>query len=226
MTVHHLEEVARRSVEGDRVRRRLEDDGRVLAVLVGLESATAVELGLGLVLSVVEAVGSLSAGGRLAACSAEPRAATTEIENGRSTYIMPHVDGSALERLSILTRHRAVEVSVVGSRLLLANDGRPVRLSGHTAAVEGTEDCRRGGVNSSLGVASVLEPVLGVRRRVSSVRRWRPEPRAHMSQRDSTPKTSETRIISPRFSVVILPASARRSQVATDQREGRETGQR
>lgn len=37
----------------------------------------------------------------------------------------------------------------------------------------------------------------------------------HISQRDSIPRTSETRTISFRLSVVILPASARSSQVAT-----------
>lgn len=40
----------------------------------------------------------------------------------------------------------------------------------------------------------------------------------HMSQRDSMPRTSDTRTISLRLSLVILPASARSSQVATIRR--------
>lgn len=113
MAVHHLEERAGGLVVRDRVRRGLEADELVPAVLVGAEAATAVVLGLMRRLGIVQTIGG----------------------------VVPDIHSRVRERLAVLVVHHAMEVGVSqGVGLVAAHDRRSVRLFGHTGAVERAED--------------------------------------------------------------------------------------
>lgn len=119
MTVHDLQELTSLVVKRNRVGYRSQTIRLVSPVLVGAEAAAAVVLGLFRALRVIQSIGG----------------------------VVPDVDEGVGDWFPVRTIDDPGKVSVGGTRLVLSDDARTVRLDGYAISVERSKDgteCRRG----------------------------------------------------------------------------------